>query len=73
MKRKYRGVIVLIYLCTCLFLAFFIMSISFSLLGYWVGGGKDIIDFFTTKLITYCKVALTGPLIGVITWFFYYR
>jgi hypothetical protein len=46
---------------------------SFSLLGYWIGGGEDVLSFFIGKLFTYFKTALSGVLVGFILWFFYYR
>lgn len=73
MRSKYRGGVALIYLCLSLFSAFFIMATLFSILGYWIGNGEDIIYFFIMKLSSYFKVALAGPLIGIIMWFFYYR
>ena len=73
MNSKYRSVIALFYLCSSLFIALFIMAALFSLLGYWVGGGGDILSFFIAKLFTYFKIALVGILIGLPLWFFYYR
>jgi len=72
-NSKYRSFIILLYLCLSLFIALFIIAMSFSLLGYWVGGGEDIPSFFFDKLFTYFKVALVGILIGLPIWFFYYR
>jgi hypothetical protein len=46
---------------------------SFSLLGYWIGGGKDILSFFSGRLFIYFKAGLSGIVIGFILWFFYYR
>ncbi|CNL84259.1 hypothetical protein [Yersinia aldovae] len=73
MNSKYRSVIALLYLCSSLFIAFFIMAALFSLLGYWVGGGENILSFFIAKLFSYFKVALVGILIGLPVWLFYYR
>lgn len=73
MNSRYRSFVALIYLCSVLFIALFIITMSFSLLGYWTGGGKDILSFFADKLFSYFKVGLSGVLIGFILWFFYYR
>lgn len=73
MNSKNRSFIVLLYLCSALFIMLFIIAMSFSLLGYWIGGGDGIFLFFIGKLFTYFKVALAGILIGFILWFFYYR
>ena len=73
MNSSYRSFIALLYLCSVLFITFFIITMSFSLLGYWIGGGKDILSFFADKLFSYFKVGLAGMLIGFILWFFYYR
>ncbi len=73
MNSRYRSFIVLLYLCFALFIALFIIAMSSSLLGYWIGGGEDMLSFFIGKVFTYFKVALTGILIGFIFWFFYYR
>lgn len=73
MNSKYRSVIALFYLCSSLFIILFIMAVLFSLLGYWVGGGENILSFFIAKLFTYFKIALVGILIGLPVWFFYYR
>ncbi|OCN12645.1 hypothetical protein B9L20_27210 [Serratia marcescens] len=73
MNSKYRSVIALFYLCSSLFIVLFIMAVLFSLLGYWVGGGENILSFFIAKLFTYFKIALVGILIGLPVWFFYYR
>jgi len=72
-NSKYRSVITLLYLCLSLSIALFIIAMLFSLLGYWIGGGDNIISFFIGKLFTYFKVAIVGVLIGVPIWFFYYR
>lgn len=73
MNSKYRSVIALFYLCSSLSIVLFIMAVLFSLLGYWVGGGENILSFFIAKLFTYFKIALVGILIGLPVWFFYYR
>lgn len=73
MNSKYRSVIALFYLCSSLFIVLFILAVLFSLLGYWVGGGENILSFFIAKLFTYFKIALVGILIGLPVWFFYYR
>lgn len=73
MNSRCRSFIVLLYLCFALFIMLFIIIISFSLLGYWIVGGEDIISFFIGKLFTYFKVAISGILIGFILWFFHYR
>lgn len=73
MNSKCKSLIILLYLCSALFIALFIISMSFSLLGYWIGNGEDINSFFSDKLSSYFKVGLAGGLIGFILWFFYYR
>ncbi len=73
MNGKYKSIIALVYLCSVLFIVLFIITMSFSLLGYWTGGGYDILSFITDKLFSYFKVGLSGVLIGFILWFFYYR
>lgn len=73
MNSRYRSFIILLYLCSVLFITLFIITMSFSLLGYWIGGGKDILSFVADKLFSYFKVGFSGALIGFILWFFYYR
>jgi hypothetical protein len=73
MNSKYSSIIALLYLCSSLFIAFFIMAALFNLLGYWVGGGEDMLSFFIDKLFNYFKVAIIGLLVGFSVWFFYYR
>ncbi|MCV3286608.1 hypothetical protein [Aeromonas veronii] len=73
MNIKFRSIISLLYLCLSMFIAFFIMAVLFNLLGYWVGGGHEILYFFVGKLFTYFKVGFVGMLAGVPLWFFYYR
>lgn len=73
MNSRYRSFIALLYLCLALFIALFIITMSFSLLGYWIGGGENVLSFFADKLSGYFKVGLAGALIGFILWFFYYR
>lgn len=73
MNNRYRSFIALLYLCSVLFITLFIIVMSFILLGYWIGGGKDIFPFFADKLFSYFKVGLSGVLIGFILCFFYYR
>lgn len=73
MNNRYRSFISLLYLCSVLFITLFIITMSFSLLGYWIGGGKDILSFFSGRLFIYFKAGLSGIVIGFILWFFYYR
>ena len=73
MNVKYNSIIILFYLCSACFIGLFIISMSFDLLGYWVGYGTDITYFFYDNLFDYFKVGLAGIWIGLIIWFFYYR
>ncbi|ROP60023.1 hypothetical protein EDF81_2848 [Enterobacter sp. BIGb0383] len=74
MNSRYRSFILLLYLCSTIFITLFIITMSFSLLGYWIGGGDNIFSFFSDKLFKYIKVGFSGGvLIGFILWFFYYR
>lgn len=73
MNSRNRSFIVLIYLCSVLFITLFIITMSFSLLGFWIGGGEGVLSFFAKKIFSYFKVGLSGVLIGFILWFFYYR
>lgn len=52
---------------------FFLMAVLFNLLGYWVRGGHEILNFFVGKSFTYFKVGFVGMLAAVPLWFFYYR
>lgn len=73
MNNKVKSIIILFYLCVSLFIALFVMAVFFGGLGYWIGGGDDVISFFIGKLSSYFKVGLVGFLIGIPLWFFYYR
>ena len=70
MNFRCRSFIVLLYLCLAIFSMLLIITISFSLLGYWIGGGENILSFFIGKLFTYFKVSLSGILIGFVLCFF---
>ena len=70
MNFRCRSFIVLLYLCLAIFSMLLTITISFSLLGYWIGGGENILSFFIGKLFTYFKVSLSGILMGFVLCFF---
>lgn len=73
MNEKHRSIISLLYLCLSFFIALFIISVFFSLLGYWVGGGEDVLLFFTDRIFIYLKMSLLGMFVGLLLWLFYYK
>lgn len=46
------------------------MCMIFQVLGYWVGGGKEIFHFISDNIGMYLKISTSGFLAGFMFWLF---
>ncbi|AHK21931.1 MULTISPECIES: hypothetical protein [Yersinia pseudotuberculosis complex] len=68
--NKTKSFIVMLYLSCSFFLAVFLMCMIFQVLGYWVGGGKEIFHFISDNIGMYLKISTSGFLAGFMFWLF---
>ncbi|ALX93082.1 hypothetical protein AV650_05720 [Serratia fonticola] len=60
MNGRCRSFIVLLYLCFALFIMLFIITMSFSLLGYWIGVGGIYFRFLLVNYLLILKWLFLG-------------
>lgn len=68
-----KSLLVLLYLCIAFFLLLFFVSIIFQVLGYWIGGGDQMLEYLKDNFHKVLKTSLVGIGVGFVYWFFYYR
>ncbi|POW58497.1 hypothetical protein C3408_08980 [Candidatus Pantoea alvi] len=68
-----RSLFVLLYLCIAFFLLIVFVSVFFQFVGYWVGGGEQMLEYFKGSFYKVLKTGLVGIGVGFVYWFFYYR
>ncbi len=68
-----KSLLVLLYLCVAFSLMLFFVSFIFQVLGYWIGGGDQILGYLMDNFHKVLKTGLVGVGVGCVYWFFYYR
>ena len=68
-----KSLLTLLYLCIAFSLMLIFVSFIFQVLGYWVGGGDQMLGYFRDNFHKVLKTGSVGIGIGFAYWFFYYR
>ncbi|MCS3608509.1 hypothetical protein M2386_003482 [Erwinia rhapontici] len=68
-----KSLLTLLYLCIAFSLMLIFVSFIFQVLGYWVGGGDQMLEYLRDNLHKVLKTGSVGIGIGFVYWFFYYR
>lgn len=68
-----KSLLILLYLCVALFLIIFLISLIFQVLGYWIGGGDQMLEYLKDNFHKVLKTGSVGIGVGCAYWFFYYR
>ena len=68
-----KSLLTLLYLCIAFSLMLIFVSFIFQVLGYWVGGGDQMLGYLRDNLHKVLKTGSVGIGIGFVYWFFYYR
>lgn len=68
-----KSLLILLYLCIAFSLMLIFVSFIFQVLGYWVGGGDQMLEYLRDNLQKVLKTGSVGIGIGFVYWFFYYR
>jgi len=68
-----KSLLALLYLCIAFSLMLICVSFIFQVLGYWVGGGEQMLEYLRDNLHKVLKTGSVGIGIGFAYWFFYYR
>jgi len=68
-----KSLLALLYLCIAFSLMLICVSFIFQVLGYWVGGGEQMLEYLRDNLHKVLKTGSVGIGIGFVYWFFYYR
>lgn len=68
-----KSLLILLYLCIAFSLMLIFVSFIFQVLGYWVGGGDQMLEYLRDNLKKVLKTGSVGIGIGFVYWFFYYR
>ncbi|EPZ0269879.1 hypothetical protein DMW62_04190 [Serratia marcescens] len=68
-----KSLLVLLYLCVAFFLMIFFVSFIFQVVGYWIGGGDQMLGYLKENFHKVLNTALVGVGVGFTYWLFYYR
>lgn len=67
-----KSFLALLYLCIAFSLMLIFVSFLFQVLGYWIGGGDQMLGYLMNNFYKVLKIGSVGIGIGFVYWFFYY-
>jgi len=68
-----KSLLVLIYVCLAFSLMLISVSFIFQVIGYWIGGGEQMLAYLRSNIYNVLKIGFVGIGVGSVYWFFYYR